>query len=94
METFHARLKRLREQRGLTMKEMAKAVGVPESTYREWEYGRAIQGEPYIAMASVLEVTLQELLSGKKPSRAKLLEKIGQIEGHLRELKTEVTSFL
>jgi transcriptional regulator with XRE-family HTH domain len=94
MENFHARLKRLRERRGLTMKEMAKAVGVPESTYREWEYGRAIQGEPYIAIASVLEVTLQELLSGKKPNRVKVLEKIDQIEGHLRELRTEVTSFL
>lgn len=76
------------------MKKVAKALEVPESTYREWEYGRAIQGEPYLEIAALLEVTLHELLSGKKPGRANVLEKIEQIESSLRELKAEVESFL
>lgn len=94
MERFHVRLKRLRELRRLTMRDLAKAVGVPESTYREWEYGRAIQGEPYVAIAAALEVTLHELLSGEKPTFARVLERIDQIQNQLEALRAEVASLL
>lgn len=45
---FGTRLKRLRSQAGLTAEQVAKKLKFATSTYREWEYGRAIQGEPYI----------------------------------------------
>ena len=33
-------IKRLRESRGITLKQMASAVGVGESSIRSWEHGR------------------------------------------------------
>ena len=44
------------------MREAARHIGVPESTYREWEYGRKIRGEPYLQIAKAFGVSLDELL--------------------------------
>ena len=59
------------------MTEVAARTGVPLTTYREWEYGRAIQGEPYGAIAKVLEVSLEELLPGKRPETRQALKTRG-----------------
>lgn len=72
MEFFNKRLQKLRKERGLSVRTMAKKLKVPESTYREWEYGRAIRGEPYVKIAEVLEVSLQELF-GQVPSNKNIL---------------------
>lgn len=82
---MHIRLKRIREKRGITPLQMAKAIGVPVSTYREWEYGRAIRGEPYLRIAEVLNVSLYELFTGLTPASAD--EKIFQIECLLKEIR-------
>ena len=58
------RLKRLRTDKGLTIREVATALDLPVSTYRDWEYGKAIRGEPYENLAGLIEVTLDELLIG------------------------------
>jgi DNA-binding transcriptional regulator YiaG len=42
-EPLNQRLERLRREKGLTAKAMAKLIGVAESTYREWEYGRGLK---------------------------------------------------
>ena len=68
IDTIGNRLRRIRMARGLTTKEVAQAAGVAVSTYREWEYGRAIQGEPYVALSRVLGVSLLELLTGAAPA--------------------------
>ena len=44
MDTIGKKLKRLRIQRDLTMREVAAGIQVPLTAYREWEYGRAIRG--------------------------------------------------
>ncbi len=90
-ETFGQRLKRLRLQSGLTISETAEAVGVSPSTYREWEYGRAIRGEPYAKIALTFRVTLSELLlGGEKYSRSKALGLAEALEDSLRKLKAEL----
>lgn len=33
---------------------------VPVTAYREWEYGRPVQGEPYARLAEVLDVSVSE----------------------------------
>ena len=55
------RLKKFRKAKGLSVKEVARHVGVAESTYRDWEYGRMIKGEPYLKIAEVLGVSLSSL---------------------------------
>jgi len=67
VDSTNQRLVRLRKARGFTMKQMAAKIEVPLSTYRDWEYGRANQGTPYIKLAAALGVSLYELLSGEKP---------------------------
>ncbi|HMN68964.1 MAG TPA: helix-turn-helix transcriptional regulator [Bdellovibrionales bacterium] len=78
MEPFAKRIAQLRLKRGLTQKEVAKAVKVPLSTYKEWEYGRRIQGEHiYVALAETLGVTLRGLLTGHLESeKNQTLEKV------------------
>ncbi len=93
-ESFHARLCRLRENRGLTQKKVARIVGVPESTYRNWEYGGAIRGQPYVRLAQALEVGLSELLVGSLPRQASLLQIMNEIEVQIRKLRTELIPFL
>lgn len=41
-EQIHSRLERLRREKKMTAKTMSRLIGVPESTYREWEYGRGM----------------------------------------------------
>lgn len=81
-----ARLKRLRRLRGFSTVEAAKLIGVPPTTYREWEYGRQITGEPYPDIARAFEVTLDELF-GNDPSNTSLESDFGRLEILLKAIK-------
>ena len=60
--SFNKRLKNLRNERKLSLRDASKLIGVPESTYREWEYGRQIRGhEPYIKIARAFGISVSEL---------------------------------
>jgi len=61
MSEFNQKLVELRLAANLSQREVARRIGVPESTYREWEYGNAIQGEPYPKISKAFGVTLDEL---------------------------------
>ena len=63
---FGRKLRSFREKSGKSVKEVAAEVGVSVSTYREWENGRKIQGEPYEQIARSLGVSLQVLLSKRQ----------------------------
>lgn len=84
---FGERIRLLREKRGLTIAECAQAVGVSASTYRDWEYGRAITGEPYIKMAQVLRVSLSVLLGGEDGD---VIRELLEIESSLVEALNRV----
>jgi transcriptional regulator with XRE-family HTH domain len=55
------------------MKDVAQAIGVPASTYRDWEYGKAIKGEPYGKLAEFYGVRVDELLGGKMTELSEIL---------------------
>jgi transcriptional regulator with XRE-family HTH domain len=93
-ERLSARLRSLRESKGMTMKQVARAVGIPVSTYREWEYGRAIQGEPYVALADAFGVGVSELLTGRAPGSSAIREEMEALKEHLARLERELASFL
>ncbi len=91
-ESFGARLKQLRKEKRLSMKAVADAIDVPLTTYREWEYGRAIQGEPYLKLAQIFGVSVFRLLGGSTAHEQNVSTLLDQIEENLRELRMKVQS--
>ena len=84
MDTIGDRLKSYREAKKISVSEVARKVGVSPSTYREWEYGRKIKGEPYVRLAEVLGVSINTLLTGTK---SKFKEDILMLEEIVNRLK-------
>jgi transcriptional regulator with XRE-family HTH domain len=61
-EPFPARLRRLRQQRGLTMRGLARAAGLPGRALENYEYGRRQPGLLALRqLAAALGVSLDEL---------------------------------
>lgn len=92
-ESFPMRLRRFRTAKGIKVKDMALKLGVSVSTYRDWEYGRAIKGEPYPKIAEILSVSLHELLTGHQSAPEHLMREILKCEEALSSLKKELSSF-
>lgn len=89
-ERLGDRLRRLRPDSDLSIEEVARRLGISSSTYRELENGRAIRGEPYVKMRDFFQVSLEELMTGKKGDQAKILREIDTIERHVKVLRFEV----
>ena len=83
MTEISTRLKMLRQRRGLRATDIARSLGVPVSTYRDWEMGREIRGEPYLKLAELLGVSVIELLGGVPRERAEVLQELEKIERSL-----------
>lgn len=96
MESFAKRITNRRIQLGLTQKQVADALGVPISTYKEWEYGRRIQGEGiYVRLSEVLEMNLRVLLTGEITSSDEAREqRIQHAISELSEIKKMLLSCL
>ena len=63
-------LKALRETAGLSMRELARQIGVDHSNVRYWEQsGAAPRSDVLLPMAKALGVTVEELLGEPKPQR-------------------------
>ncbi len=92
MEQIGQRIKKLRLEQELSVNEVARRAVVPVSTYREWENGRQIKGEPYVKIAGALNVTLIELLTGEKPKSSALLDKVHEIEKLCVEMRKHLLS--
>ena len=84
MMNISERLTKLRGQRGLTLREVAEYVGVPTSTYRDWEYGKAIRIEPYVKLAELYEIGVEELLTGKCTTRREALHALSEAQTSLQ----------
>lgn len=96
METFAKRITNLRLKNGLTQRQVAEALGVPLSTYKEWEYGRKIQGEEYyVKMSEVFQVNLRTLLTGEQTQEQQdLLQRLQALLNQVNELKAALISVL
>lgn len=83
------RLKAMRAKANVSAKDVARSIGVAESTYRDWEYGRAIKGEPYVALAKTFGVTLSELMMGELDNKnTYVIDRLNQIGQLISEIKT------
>ena len=93
-EPLGKRLERLRTTKGLTAKAVARQIGVPESTYREWENGRGLRLPPFQKISQVLAITVTELVTGKQPPLVELYKDLESIEEQLRASRLKIGSLL
>src|SRR5262245_9479473 len=68
------RLRRLRVENQMSMKQVADRIGVPLSTYRDWEYGKSIRGEPYPELAALYGVSVHELITGRTAEKSEIVK--------------------
>lgn len=93
MGSIHERLRKFRLKAGLTLQQVSDRTGIPVSTYKEWENGRQIRGEPYLLLARVYQVSLQELITGEKTQLGPVLEKLDSMIGEIEAVKRDLVSF-
>lgn len=81
------KIRNLRLEKNMTMKDVAAELQVSRSTYRDWEYGRKLPADTLSRIAEVFKVSLDELM-GKEVTEAQIVPKVIQlIEEGLRLLK-------
>lgn len=93
-EPLGKRLERLRKQRELTAKAVAREIDVAESTYREWEYGRGLKLPPWQRLSRLLGVSVTELVTGETPEWQMCLNELEVIEKMIRELRLKLTALI
>lgn len=73
LKDFGARLKRLREKRGLSQAELAEMIGVHKSHLLRYEHGQTSPtAEKIVALARILRVTADALLRGDRKGEERL----------------------
>jgi len=82
-------LKILRKKNDYTIKYCAEHLGVSQSTYRDWEYGRAISGEPYTKIANFFGISLSTLFG---LSTSDLNQKLNELEKDLAKSINSIKS--
>lgn len=82
-------IKKIRQDRKMTLKEMAQHLGIPASTYRDWEYGSKIPADAIYRIAQLFETSPNELFGLKKVQNQNRLQAVQLIEEGLRLLKIE-----
>lgn len=81
------RLRLYRKKCGFSVAEVAKKLNVSASTYRDWEYGRQIKGEPYMKLAEIYGVSLMELLAGRNTDKDQIFKDLDEIESLCRKIR-------
>lgn len=92
MDTFAKRLKELRLKAGLSQKQVAERAGISSSTYRDWECGKKIKGEPYVELALALNVSITELFTEKKLVASKVQQNLREIECLVKSIRKTVAA--
>jgi transcriptional regulator with XRE-family HTH domain len=88
---FGKRLRSLRVLHRLSLKEASLLIGVPVTTYRDWEYGKRIQGQPYINIARAFGITLNQLF-GVDDSDLTLEQKLDAAINELQQVRSALGS--
>lgn len=80
----------VRKEKNLTQKELANQVGVSDKTISKWECGRSIPDIAFLdSLCSALDITMNELLSGKCLSET---EYLGKAEDNIMALMKDSKS--
>lgn len=92
MVPFYKRLRQFRENRRLPMREVAKGIGVPLTTYREWEYGRAVQGKHLVNLAKFYGISAEALAGQSESEPLSVAQRLKIALDHLSIAHSEMTS--
>lgn len=89
METFGQRLRRLREERGLTVVDLGNTAGCAEGTVRQLETGHTKSPNLPLGLrlADALHVDVRYLALGENPS---LGERLAALEAQVQKLDTRL----
>lgn len=90
MESLGSRLKNFRLLRRLSVAEVARALKVAETTYRDWEKGGAIRGEPYSQLAMIFNTSLSVLMLGNGEDRLEIEKDLVLIEAIIARIKSKL----
>lgn len=86
---FGNRLKKIRQEKGYSLSKAARLLGISQSTYRDWERGRAIKGEPYPKLADFYNITLAELF-GITESKNDISVELQLMEESIRRIRMRI----
>ena len=86
------RMKELREAKGLSAREAAKQIGVPSTTYHNWEKGeREPNSEMLICLADYFDVSIDYMLGRTAKREAKRTVAASRAEEELLRLFRSMT---
>lgn len=89
------KIKKRRFELGLTAKDVAMQLNVAESTYRDWENGRKIQGEPYVQLSKILNLPLASLFGIEQSSEViQLKMDIDQLSEQVNSIRSRLLSLI
>jgi transcriptional regulator with XRE-family HTH domain len=91
-ESLNERLRRLREERNLSAVDVAKLIGVAQTTYRDWENGKGLKLPPYLAISRLFAISVTELVTGERPDIQNHLDDLRDLEKRLTEIRLKLTS--
>ena len=93
-EKLNERLERIRKEKKMTAKQVARAIEVPESTYREWEYGRGLKLPPLQKLSQVFAISVTELVTGDKPNLQNYINELEDVERRLMSIRLNLASLI
>jgi transcriptional regulator with XRE-family HTH domain len=67
------KLRALRQAKRMTMKKIATLIGIPVSTYRDWEYGSKVPAEKIHEIAKIFQISVSELFGTEADSNKEKL---------------------
>jgi transcriptional regulator with XRE-family HTH domain len=74
------------------MREVAKGIGVPLTTYREWEYGRSVQGKHLVSLAKFYGVSAESLAGQIEADPLTVQQRLKIAIDHLSIAHSELTN--
>ena len=85
-------LKELRNKRGWTLTETAKALKVSLTTYREWEEGRKLPADKLVSLAALHSISVSELLGQRQLSNEELARALSCFETGIAHLRKAISN--
>ena len=93
--TLGDKLKNLRESKDMTQSEMAKLLGVAQSTYSQYEIGdRRLPDDLKIKLADFYKVTVDYLLGREEPNYILAAHRKGGISELPKEAQKELENYV